>query len=342
MIPEKDILDEVRFPVLIGDIGGTNSRFALIETIDSPLQRMPDAKTGDYASIEDAIEAAVYTRTALRPRSAIVALAGPIDGERVDLTNAAWVVEPRNVIARVGLEEMILLNDFEAVSLALPDLTADDIEPIGGGTWQDGTRVAVGPGTGLGVAGVVRGRTAWIAVPGEGGHIDMGPVSPRDFAIWPHLERVEGRITSEALVSGAGLVRLYRAICASDGVPPSLGLPQEITEAGLTGADTKAAETVALFATYLGRMAGDLALIFMARGGIFLAGGISAKIAPLLHSGAFRTAFVDKEPHRDLLETIPTAIITKTDPALAGIAAYARTPGNFVVDLGGRRWRSSR
>lgn len=342
MIPEKDTLDEARFPVLIGDIGGTNARFALIEAIDSPLQRMPDVKTGDHASIEEAIEAAVFARTALRPRSAIVALAGPIDGERVDLTNAAWVVEPRNVIARVGLEETILLNDFEAVSLALPDLTADDIETIGEGTWQDGTRVAVGPGTGLGVASVVRGRTAWIAVPGEGGHIDMGPVSPRDFAIWPHLERVEGRITSEALVSGAGLVRLYRAICASDGVRPSLELPQEITEAGLGGANAQAAETTSLFATYLGRMAGDLALIFMARGGVFLAGGISAKIAPLLHSGAFRAAFIDKEPHRDLLKTVPTAIITKTDPALAGIAAYARAPGNFVVDLGGRRWRANR
>lgn len=341
MIPAKDTLDEVRFPVLIGDIGGTNSRFALIETIDSPVQRMPDAKTGDHASIEDAIEAAVYARTTVRPRSAIVALAGPIDGERVDLTNAAWVVEPRKVIARAGLEEMILLNDFEAVSLALPDLTADDIEPIGEGTWQDGTRVAVGPGTGLGVAGVVRGRTAWIAVPGEGGHIDMGPVSPRDFAIWPHLERVEGRITSEALVSGAGLVRLYRAICTNDGVRLSLDLPQDVTEAGLSGDDTQAAETVALFATYLGRMAGDLALIFMARGGVFLAGGISAKIAPLLHSGTFRAAFVDKEPHRDLLETVPTAIITKTDPALAGIAAYARAPDRFVVDLAGRRWRAN-
>lgn len=343
MISDRDLLDEVPFPVLIGDIGGTNARFALIESIESPIQRIPDTRTADHRSLEEAIETVVYAQTALRPRSAILALAAPVARERIELTNANWVIEPNKVASEFGLVEMVLLNDFEAISLSLPDLADDDVDSIGGTPSREGgTRAVVGPGTGLGAGALVTGRQAWIPVPGEGGHVDFGPVSARDFAIWPHLEKAHGRITAEALLSGTGLVRLYRGICASDGVRPVLRLPRDITDAGMDGADAQATETLGLFTTYLGRMAGDLALLFMARGGVFLAGGISAKIAPALHSGAFRAAFIDKAPHRNLLETIPTAIIVKKDPALAGIAAYARAPSHFVVDLAGRRWRSSR
>ena len=340
MIPRIDALDSLPFPVLIGDIGGTNSRFALIAAVDSTVERMPDVNTADYPSIEDAIDAAVDKRTELRPRSAIIALAGPISGESVDLTNASWIVEPKKTIARYGLEEMILLNDFEAVALSLPGLSAADVDPIGSGTAvADGARVVIGPGTGLGAAALVRGRESWVPVPGEGGHINLGPVSPRDFAVWPHLERRDGRISGEVLLSGSGLVRLYKGICATDGVTPELVEPKQVSEAGTRGTNRQAAEALALFATYLGRIAGDLALIFMARGGVFLAGGIAAKIAPILKSGAFLAGFRDKAPHRHMVEAIPSAIITKRDPALAGIADYARAPKRFVVDLSGRRWR---
>ena len=239
------------------------------------------------------------------------------------------------------LKEMILLNDFEALSLCLPGLERQDIDPIGAGIARTkGTRVVVGPGTGLGAGALVRGRESWIPVPGEGGHIDFGPISERDFAIWPNLERPEGRISGETLLSGSGLLRLYRGICATDRVAPRFTDPSEISERGLVDRDRQAIETLTLFSTYLGRLAGDLALIFMARGGVYLAGGISTKISPVLKSGAFRAAFLDKAPHTDILETIPTAIITQTDPALAGIAAFARAPGQFVVDLTGRRWRA--
>jgi glucokinase len=341
MIPGKDVLDELPFPVLIADIGGTHTRFALIESVEAPLERIPDANTAEYGSLEEAIAATVYARTKLQPRSAILALAGPIAGERIHLTNANWLVEPRKIVERSGLQEMILINDFEALSLSLPGLAPDDIDPIGEGTSREsGTRVVVGPGTGLGIGALVRGRESWIPVPSEGGHIDLGPVSVRDFAIWPHLEKAHGRISAETLLSGAGLLRLYRGICASDGVLPQLSVPSDVSDAGLDGGDPQAAEALNLFATYLGRMAGDLALVFMARGGVFLAGGISTKIAPVVRSGAFRAAFVDKAPHRALLDTIPTAIVVKPDPALAGIAAYARAPSRFVVDLAGRRWRA--
>ena len=149
----------------------------------------------------------------------------------------------------------------------------------------DGARVVLGPGTGLGAGALIPARGMWVPVPGEGGHIDLSPVSERDFAIWPNVERTGGRIGAETLLCGSGMVRLYRAVCASDGVQPEFATPKEVTEAGLSGASQQAAETLSLFATHLGRVAGNLALVFMPTGGVFLAGGISAKIAPVLKSG---------------------------------------------------------
>src|SRR5262249_23704080 len=162
--------------------------------------------------------------------------------------------------------------------------------------------------------------------PGEGGHIDLGPVTQRDMAIWPHIEWGGGRVSAETLLCGPGLVRLYRAVAATTGADAPLAAPADVAPPGLPGSDGGAADDVSLFATYLGRVASDLALVFIALGGVYLAGGISGRIAPALKTGAFREAFVDKFPHRGLLERMPTAIITKPDAALVGIAAFARNP----------------
>jgi len=335
-----DYLDHLPFPILIGDIGGTNARFALINHADAPIERLPNVHAADLPTLDDAVEKAVIERGAPSPKSAILALAGPIAGDRVALTNSSWVVEPRKSIARFGLAEMILLNDFEAQALALPDLKPGDLDPIGGGTSRpDAVRVVLGPGTGLGVGALVRARGIWVPVPGEGPHIDLGPVTPRDMALWPNAERVHGRITAEAMLSGPGMFRLYRAICKTDGVKPRQPTQEAVAASGLAGSDPQATETLTLFATYLGRVAGDLALIFMAYGGVFLGGGISGKIAPVLKAGAFRDAFTAKAPYDALLRQMATAIITKEDAALGGIAAFARAPGRFDVNLDGRRWR---
>jgi glucokinase len=334
------MLDDLPFPVLIGDVGGTNARFALIAGPDAGSRRLPDAQTADFATIDDAIEAVVVNGAGARPRSAVLAVAGPIAGDAVYLTNCDWTVEPKKSIARFGLEEMLLLNDFEAQSLCLPDLGPADIAVIGdGAAAAEGTRVVLGPGTGLGAAALLHANGRWMPVPGEGGHVDLGPITDRDLALWPHLERAHGRISAEALLSGPGLLRLYKGISATDGRPASLSTPAEVTKAGLAGSDAAAAEALSLFATYLGRFAGDFAMIFLAHGGVYLAGGIPARIAPVLQAGAFRAAFIDKEPHRDLLSGMLTAIVVKTDAALAGIAAYARAPRRFAMALDGRHWR---
>ena len=215
------------------------------------------------------------------------------------------------------------------------------MEKIGGGEPEPGAgRVVLGPGTGLGVAGLIHALGRWIPVPGEGGHMDLGPRTPRDFEVFPHIERIEGRISGEQILCGRGLVNAYRAVAKADGRPAPFTLPSEVTAAALAGTDATAEEALALFVTCLGRTAGDLALVFMSRGGVFLTGGIAQKIVPALKTGNFRAAFEDKAPHGDLMRSMPVYVITHPLAALVGLAAYARAPSLFGVQTAGRRWNA--
>ena len=329
------------FPILIGDIGGTNARFALLVDAGSEPMQLPPIKTGDFATIEEAMRKSILDKTAVAPRSAILAVAGPIKGDEIPLTNAGWVIRPKDMLAGLGLEDVLVINDFEAQALAIAAPADEDLVQIGGGSVRpQASRVVLGPGTGLGVAGLVYAQHTWIPVPGEGGHVDIGPRTERDFRIWPFLDPIEGRMAGEQILCGRGIMNLYRAVCAADGLEPELKDQAEVTTSALSGADPAAVETVSLFATYLGRVAGDMALIFMARGGVFLAGGISQKILPALMKPEFRAAFEDKAPHSALMRTIPTFAVIHPMAALSGLAAFARAPRAFGVATEGRRWRS--
>lgn len=328
------------FPVLIGDIGGTNARFAILPDAAAAPVDFPNARTADHATIDDAIEAATAGRGGLRARSAVLAVAGPVEGDEIDLTNSDWVVRPKTLNARFGIADIVVLNDFEAQALATVALDPAQMVRIGGGAAEAAaSRVVLGPGTGLGVAGMVHSRGVWIPVPGEGGHVDLGPRTARDLEIWPLLEPIEGRISGEQMLCGRGLANIYRAVAQANGRAPRFRSPPEISGAALAGTDADAAEALELFATCLGRLAGDLALVYMSRGGVFLTGGIAPKILPALARGNFRAAFEDKAPHGALLAAMPVCVITDPRAALAGLAAFARTPQRFGVETAGRRWR---
>lgn len=329
----------LKFPILIGDIGGTNARFAILVDAFADPKSFPVVQTADFETPDEAIQVCVLDKTSLQPKSAVLAVAGPIDGNEIDLTNCPWVVRPRAMLKALGLGEIIVLNDFEAQALAVSSLPDTARRKLGGGEPHEGaSRVVVGPGTGLGVAGLVRARKMWIPVAGEGGHIDLGPRSGRDLAIWPHLRTIEGRVSAEQVLCGRGLVNLYEAICKVDGAEPVSATPAEITDSAAGRADPQATEAVDLFSTYLGRVAGDLALIFMARGGVYIAGGIIQRIMPLLKADELRRAFEDKAPHGALMRDMPLYIITEPLAALAGLATFARTPRFFGIETTGRRW----
>lgn len=329
----------LKFPVLVADIGGTNARFAILPDADAAPMEFPTVGTADFATLDAAIRGAILDRTAIRPASAVLAVAAPVDGDEIPLTNCDWVVRPRRMLETLGLEQVLVLNDFEAQALAVAALGPEDMERIGGGEAEARAgRVVLGPGTGLGVAGLVHCRGVWIPVPGEGGHVDIGPRSARDRAVFPHIETIGGRVSAEQILCGRGLVNLYRAVAAADGLAPRLTTPAEITAAALATSDPVAVEALDMFVTCLGRLAGDLALIFMSRGGVFLTGGIAQKIVPALKSGRFRAAFEDKAPHGAVLKAMPVHVITHPLAALAGLAAYAREPARFGVETAGRRW----
>lgn len=331
----------ISFPVLIGDIGGTNARFAILMDAYAEPKEFPVLATADFATIDEAIQTGVLDKTSLQPRSAILAVAGPIKGDEIDLTNCDWVIQPKVMIRDLGFENVVVINDFEAQGLAAASLGPEFLEQVGGGEIQPSTsRVVVGPGTGLGVSGLVHARHTWFPVPGEGGHIDIGPRSARDYELFPLYEPIEGRISAEQLLCGRGMMNIYRAVSKSNGTKPVAANPAEVTALWANAKDPAAVEAIELFATYLGRVAGDLALIFMARGGVFLAGGIAQKILPALKQPRFREAFEDKAPHSAILATIPTFVITHPLAALSGLAAYARTPIRFGVATEGRRWKA--
>jgi glucokinase len=338
MVPSATVIP-MSFPVLVGDIGGTNARFALLSDAHAEPKTFDPVHTGDFPDIETAVEDSVFAMTSVMPRSAVIAVAGPVQGEEIDLTNADWVIRPRRMMERLGVDDVVIVNDFEALALSLTSLDDDMLHAIGGGeTEPNGPKVVLGPGTGLGVAGMIHANGIWVPIPGEGGHVSFGPVEADEFPVWQALEPEHGRISAEAVLSGRGLVRLYKGVAASTGISPRFTRPAEISDAGLAASDATARRTLELYCRLLGRIAGDLALTFMASGGIFIGGGIAPRLLPILDAGEFRSAFEAKAPHGDFLRSVPCRVITGERPALTGLAAYARAPALFGVSLEGRRW----
>ncbi|MEL6503114.1 MAG: glucokinase [Pseudomonadota bacterium] len=338
----------LRHPVLVGDLGGTNARFKLVGDTPADDVQFETVPTADFASVEEAIAKTVLDQCPVQPRSALLAAAGPITDEGLDLTNNHWDIRPEDFAATVPVEELVLLNDFEAQALSLPYLESDDLEQLTASNGKERplreqTKVVLGPGTGLGVGLLIRAGGRWVPVGGEGGHVDMGPRNAREDAIWACLETVEGRISGEQILCGDGMVNLYRAICAANDRQADLTTPAQVSNAGLDawkrGENHPARETLDIFCTCLGRIAGDLALTTTAKGGIYLGGGITTKILPFMAQSGLRAAFDDKAPHGRLMDRVATVAITHKVPALLGLTGFARTPGEFLMDLDHRRWQ---
>lgn len=330
---------DFHFPVLIGDIGGTNARFAIVPDAASPAERFEPLKLSGFARIEDAIDD-VLRRTATRPATTLMAIATPLVGESFRLTNADWTIDPRQLIPGYGLKEVVLMNDFAAQGLAALALGPDHLARIGRGEIQQGHPKAVlGAGTGLGIAQLVEVAGKWTVISGEGGHVDLGPRTPREFAIWPHLAKQQGRMSAEEALSGRGIENLYNAIRLCDGVADG-GRPSaaDISQMAMTAGDARAREAVALFFTLLARVAGDMALLTLARGGVYLAGGIAHKLMPALDPAKFRADFEDKAPHQGIMADIPVMVMTHPTAALEGLSAWVRQPDRYSLEGAARRF----
>src|SRR5271165_6407971 len=320
------------FPVLVCDTGGTNVRFALSPEPGAPLRPIVHLITDDYPGLPEAIEAAA-PKVGARPRSMIVCGAGPVVGRRLKLTNAPWVMDGPESARRAGLAQGLLLNDFEAQALslpAIPEAWTRRIGPLGFGA--EGPQVILGPGTGLGVAALVEAEGCFAAVSSEACHIDFGPISPEEYALWPHLERAHGRVTSESVINGAGLARVHRARMMAKGLPDPHLEPQQVTAEALHDRAGEAADSLRFYWSIVARFAGDMAVTFVATGGVTLSGGVLPRVVDFLDDTAFRAAFEAKAPVDALARSIATRLITRSDAVLLGMAAIAARPARYGID----------
>ena len=307
---------------LVGDIGATNARFGLV----SPEEKLLHTRTyacENYPAIEDAIAAYLGDRGELpAPRQGAIAIASAITGDRVVMTNHPWSFSVAALKSRLGLDRLVVINDFTALAMALPHLGPQDRLQIGGGTALAGAPMGVlGPGSGLGVSGLVKCGSGWQALTGEGGHATMAPASDRESAALDHMRRHFDHVSAERVLSGPGLVNLYNALAALDGVPSRGYAPAQITDLALRDADPLCAETVRLFCAMLGTMASNLALTLGALGGIYVAGGIVPRLGPFFAASPFRERFEAKGRFRDYMVAIPTYVVTHQLPAFLGCAA---------------------
>ena len=317
--------------ILLADIGGTNVRFATLRA-DGRIEHVESWLTALYPDIVSAVKAyAEVTGVALAFRGAAVCAAGPLIGERIVLTNCAWNISVDEIGLATGAAAPILVNDFAAVARALPVLGAGDAVRIGGGApLAHAPKVALGPGTGLGVASALAdGRGGWIAAPGEGGHSDLAPTNEREIAIVFHLIREHGHVSVERVLSGPGLETLYLAIASLDGLKLNeRPMAHDIAAAARVGKDQAAVEAVALFTGWLGSVAGNIALTLGAQGGVYIAGGIVPQWGALFDAKLFRRRFEAKGRMRDFLVPIPCYLVTAKDLAFRGLAEMIRTRTN--------------
>ncbi len=304
---------------LVGDIGGTNSRFGLVEPGSTRIREIEVLKNNNFGSLEESIGAYVKMKGLTQTVAAAIAVAGPIEGETVGLTNRDWTFTRESLKKAALAERFRLLNDFEALALSLPHLEGDDIVQIGGETPpKPSVKIVLGPGTGLGMATLAPlPGGGWMALPGEVGHITL-PVVTRDEYDWREKMTKPGiPFESEDAITGGGLLLMYRAIAEK----PAQQTPEEVLQAALAGTDAAAVKTLDQFITWLARIAGDAAMTMQARGGVYLAGGIAPSIVERLKTGPFRTNFQEKGRLAQVMRPIPVYVIVDRFPAFKGCAA---------------------
>lgn len=309
-------------PWLLADIGGTNARFALQTGAAAPS----DIRVLDGDDFPDLAAAALDYLNRVGPmrppRRAAMAVASPVTGDRVELTNRDWSFSISALKRRLGLDRLRVINDFTAVALAIPRLGGDDLRRIGGGESRPGCPVAViGPGTGLGMSALIPDGERHIPLATEGGHATLAAADAREAEVIDRLRARFAHVSAERVLSGPGLVNLHAALAALAGAHTETLAPAEVTARALGGADPLCAEALAMFFAMLGTVAGNLALGLGARGGVYIAGGIVPGLVEAMEASSFRARFEDKGRFRDYMAAIPTHVVMHEQPAFLGLSA---------------------
>ncbi|MET0383974.1 MAG: glucokinase, partial [Burkholderiaceae bacterium] len=307
-----------------GDVGGTNARFALQERADAPPSQIVAYRGADFPTFEDAVSGYLSQLQGAQPVQGAIGIANPIAGDHVKMTNSNWSFSIEKVRRLAGLDRLLVINDFTALALSLPGLEPRHVRQIGGGAADPAAAIGlIGPGTGLGVSGLlfVDGGRRLAPLAGEGGHVSLAPDNPREEAVVAALRAKFGHASAERALSGPGLVNLYDALCALDGVGARVLDPAAVSAEALRGEDPRCVEAVELFFAFLGSVAGNLALTLGSRGGLYVGGGVAPRLGGWIDRSGFRERFIAKGRFRDYLDQIPTFLIqAEVSPALIGAA----------------------
>lgn len=310
------------FPRLLADVGGTHARLAWQAGPGEPITDLRVLACADHPTLHAAVQVYLHGLGRRPPRAAAIAGAGPITGDEVRMTNHPWVFSQAAFKAAFGLQALLVINDFTALAWALPCLPASELRQVGGGAPQPGAAIAVlGAGTGLGVSGLLPDRRGgWLPIEGEGGHVTLPAVSPRERQLMDGLIRRCGSASAERLLCGQGLVDACAILCEADGVPgAALPSATAVTTAAMAGDHPQATETLTHFCALLGSVAGNLALTLGARGGLYIGGGIVPRLGVWLDRSPFRQRFEAKGRFSAYLQAIPVWVITAAQsPALLG------------------------
>ncbi len=317
-------------PRLIADIGGTNARFALLDGRSWHDEIV--LRCADYPDIvsatEDYLQKVGAASGLARPLEAALAIAGPITGDIVRMTNHVWQFSAARTRQALGWRRLIMVNDFTALAMAIRHLPPDELEQVGGGQSVPGAPLAlIGPGTGLGVSGLIPTGEHWIALQGEGGHVTLPVMNEREIAVLKQLHQRFTHVSAERVVCGPGLVNLYEALCGLEGVVPKVLTPPEITRRAREGSCRICLEALSIFCALLGTLAGNLVLTLGATGGCYIGGGIVPGLGSFFTSSHFRNRFEDKGRFSDYLSRVPTCVIRSELPAFVGLATAFSAPG---------------
>ncbi|MEB0137204.1 glucokinase [Actimicrobium sp. CCC2.4] len=308
-------------PRLLADIGGTNARFAL-ERAPGQIEAIRVLRCADHAEFAIAVEAYLVEIGQPTVRHAAIAIANPVQGDEIKMTNHHWAFSIEATRRRLNFDTLLIVNDFTALAMSLPHLEQTHLSPVGQGTSRPGGVIGlVGAGTGLGVGGLIPTAGRWLALGSEGGHVTFSPADERELAVLQYCWKTWPHVSAERLVSGPGIVLIYQALAARNGVAAApLGTP-EIIQRALAGTDALCLEVVDCFCGMLGTVASNVAVTLGTLGGIYIGGGVVPHLGEYFARSSFRTRFEDKGRFGDYLGQIPTFVITAPYPAFVGVAA---------------------
>ena len=308
-----------RATIIVGDIGGTNARFGLVSAEEQSVSHIRSLSIHQHDSIETAIRAYLADMPDINLTQASLAVATPIHGDIVQLTNSRWSFSATGLCQQLGIETLKVLNDFTALALSIPTLSSDQSHQVGEGQAIANSAIGViGPGTGLGVSGLIPTANGWVPLTGEGGHVSIGSTTDREAALFQMLRQQFGHLSAERLLSGTGVVEVYKTLRTLDRQQTDTLPAKEIAARAINNSCETCAEVMALFYGWLGVVAGNLALTLGAQGGIYIGGGIVPQLLGAFEQSTFRQRFEDRGRFSGYLKAIPTAVITEAHPTLTG------------------------